>query len=153
MSAKLRLCQPVEKTSVLAKRLEAQGASWITLHPRTVSARRRRNGPADLSQVKIFKDCLSIPVITNGNVRSHADIQHNLKLTGADGIMIGEPLLDNPCLFSADFLPDPVDISLEYLALCREYPDTALFTSIQTHVRHFVDYQWYDISVYVNRED
>ncbi|KAF9012119.1 FMN-linked oxidoreductase [Hymenopellis radicata] len=125
ISAKLRLCQPMDKTSVLAQRLEAQGASWITLHPRTVSARRRRNGPADLPQVKILKDCLS----------------HNLKLTGADGIMIGEPLLDNPCLFSTDCIPDPVEISLEYLALCREYPDTASFASIQTHVRHFVDYQ------------
>ena len=38
VSAKLRLCQPTPKTLDLVLRLEACGASWITLHARTVSA-------------------------------------------------------------------------------------------------------------------
>ncbi|KAK0496023.1 FMN-linked oxidoreductase [Armillaria luteobubalina] len=147
VSAKLRLCQPVEKTLVLAQRLEANGASWITLHARTVSARRRRNGPADLLQVKTLKENLRVPVISNGNVRVWSDIQSNLDYTGADGVMVGETLLGNPCIFSGT-VPDPVDISLEYLQLCRDYPDTATFPTIQTHIRHFVDFQcsrksWY----------
>ncbi|KAK0480704.1 FMN-linked oxidoreductase [Armillaria novae-zelandiae] len=147
VSAKLRLCQPVEKTLVLAQRLEGNGASWITLHARTVSARRRRNGPADLLQVKALKENLRVPVISNGNVRVWSDIQRNLDYTGADGAMVGETLLGNPCIFSGT-VPDPVDISLEYLQLCRDYPDTATFPMIQTHIRHFVDFQcgrksWY----------
>ncbi|KAK0458945.1 FMN-linked oxidoreductase [Desarmillaria tabescens] len=147
VSVKLRLCQPVEKTLALAQRLEADGASWITLHARTVSARRRRNGPADLSQVKALKETLRVPVISNGNVRVFRDIQSNLDFTGADGVMVGETLLGNPCIFSGT-IPDPVDISLEYLQLCRDYPDTATFPTIQTHIRHFVDFQcgrkpWY----------
>lgn len=52
-------------------------------------------------------------------------------------------------LFSADAtvtdaherLPDPVDISLEYLAICNLYPGTKL-SAIQTHIRHFVEFQW-----------
>ncbi|KAG7448563.1 FMN-linked oxidoreductase [Guyanagaster necrorhizus] len=147
VSVKLRLCQPVEKTSVLAQRLEADGVSWITLHARTVSARRRRNGPADLSQVKALKETLRVPVISNGNVREWSDIQSNFDYTGADGVMVGETLLGNPCIFSGT-VPDPVDISLEYLQHCRDYPGTATFPTIQTHIRHFIDFQcgrkpWY----------
>ena len=39
--------------------------------------------------------------------------------------------------------PDPVKISLEYLGICRDYPDTATIQTVQTHVRHFVDHQWF----------
>jgi len=96
VSAKLRLCQPVPKTIELAKRLEIQGASWITLHARTVSARRRRQGAADLNVVKELKMHLNVPTISNGNVRVHTDLQSNLAFTGADGLMVGETLLGNP---------------------------------------------------------
>ena len=96
VSAKLRLCQPVPKTHELAKRLEACGASWITLHARTVSARRRRQGAADLGVVKELKAHLGVPTISNGNVKEHEDLQRNLEHTGADGLMVGETLLGNP---------------------------------------------------------
>jgi tRNA-dihydrouridine synthase 1 len=157
VAAKLRLCQPAPKTLDLAQSLEARGASWITLHARTVSARRRRQGEADLYEVKRLKDHMHIPIISNGNVRVWADIQDNLQFTGADGVMIGESLLGNPwsvtsfapkthdstyhSLF-ANAVPDPVDISLEYLGVCRDYPGTATIPNIQTHIRHFIDFQW-----------
>ena len=110
VSAKIRLCQPVTKTVDLALRLEAFGASWVTLHARTVSARRRRQGAADLSEVKTLKQALRVPVISNGNVRVCSDIQENLAYTGADGIMVGETLLGNPwCVLnpfhSSGYLP------------------------------------------------
>ena len=95
-SVKLRLCQPASKTVDLAKRLEASGASWIALHARHVSARRRRHGAADLSQVTRLKANLKIPVISNGNVRVWGDLEENRRFTGADGIMVGESLLGNP---------------------------------------------------------
>ncbi|KDR79990.1 hypothetical protein GALMADRAFT_242180 [Galerina marginata CBS 339.88] len=139
VSAKFRLCQPTSNTLDFAQKLEASGASWVTLHARTVSARRRRHGAADLHEVKRLKEHLQIPVISNGNVRQFHDLQDNLTLTGADGLMVGETLLDNPCLF-AGTVPDPVDISLEYLNLCNDYPGTAIST-IQTHIRHFVEFQ------------
>jgi len=96
VSAKLRLCQPSAKTVDLASRLESAGTSWITLHARTVSARRRRQGAADLAQVKLLKEGLHIPVISNGNVRRYSDLEDNLQFTGADGVMVGETLLGNP---------------------------------------------------------
>lgn len=97
ISTKLRLCTPTSQTPVLASRLAAQGASWITLHARHVSARRRRVGAADLSVVKALSEQgLDIPVVSNGNVRTWEDIKRNREETGADGIMVGETLLANP---------------------------------------------------------
>lgn len=96
VSAKLRLCQPSSRTLDFAQLLEASGASWITLHARTVSARRRRQGAANLAEVKKLKENLRVPVISNGNVRVFDDLQANVALTGADGVMVGETLLGNP---------------------------------------------------------
>ncbi|KAJ7255873.1 FMN-linked oxidoreductase [Mycena haematopus] len=146
-ATKLRICQPASKTLELAQRLESCGASWLTLHARTVAPNRRRHGAADLSQVKRLKDNLNLPVVSNGNVRVWNDLEANLKTSGADGLMVAETLLGNPCLF-ANKVPDPVDISLEYLAICRDYPGTASLLVITTHIRHFVDFQchrrpWY----------
>lgn len=98
VSTKIRLCHPSSKTSEFAELLQASGSSWITLHARTVSSRRRRQGAADLTVVKELKqwDRLTIPVISNGNVRVYDDLAQNLEYTGADGLMVGETLLGNP---------------------------------------------------------
>ncbi|KAF8205446.1 FMN-linked oxidoreductase [Mycena galopus ATCC 62051] len=146
-AAKLRMCQPASNTLDLAQRLEACGVSWLTLHARTVAPNRRRHGAADLSQVKALKDNLSVPVVSNGNVRVWNDLEENLKTTGADGLMVAETLLGNPCLF-ANQTPDPVDISLEYLAICRDYPGTASLSVVTTHIRHFIDFQCHRRSWY-----
>jgi tRNA-dihydrouridine synthase 1 len=105
-SAKIRLTQPASLTLPLTLTLQNSGASWITLHARHVSSRHRRRGLADLSRVKELKQCeeLRVPIISNGNVRGasisgdedEGDIARNLRETGADGIMVGEGLLQNP---------------------------------------------------------
>jgi tRNA-dihydrouridine synthase 1 len=159
VSTKIRLCQPVAQTVDFAQRLEASGSSWITLHARTVSARRRRQGAADLSVVKLLKESLKVPIISNGNTRLYDDIRSNLEYTGADGVMVGETLLGNPwcavfwssparqpshrhlSIFSS-IVPDPADISLEYLGLCQQFPGTATLPVIQTHIKHFLEFQW-----------
>jgi tRNA-dihydrouridine synthase 1 len=57
--------------------------------------------------VKELKECeeLRVPIISNGNVRGlrisswdgdEGDVARNLRETGADGIMVGEGLLENP---------------------------------------------------------
>ncbi|KAL4261131.1 tRNA-dihydrouridine synthase [Pleurotus pulmonarius] len=141
VSAKLRLCNPTSSTVELARQLECSGASWITLHARTVSSRRRRHGAADLNQVKHLKDALNIPVISNGNVRAWSDVVENREFTGADGVMVGEALLSNPCLF-ASITPDPFHISREYLGICQDHPGTATIAAIRTHIRHFIELKY-----------
>lgn len=155
VSAKIRLCSPSSQTLQFAHLLEAAGASWITLHARHVSVRRRRQGAAFLDEVAKLQTGseavpgVSIPVISNGNVRYWEDIPRNLEQTGADGVMVGETLLGNPCLFDkTGRIPDPILISLEYLDLCRQHPETVTLDQIQAHVKHLVEFQcsrspWY----------
>lgn len=150
-SVKLRLCpssSPRSSTVEFSTLLEQAGASWITLHARHVSARRRRQGAADLDVVRTLKTALRVPVVSNGNVRTWEDVQRNKDETQADGIMVGETLLGNPCIFE-NVVPDPVRVSLEYLEICKELPDIATHKTIETHVRHFIEFQcsrrpWYN---------
>ncbi len=44
-------------------------------------------------------------------------------------------------IFAGPALPDPVEISLEYLSLCKMHPGTYL-AHVQTHIRHFVEFSW-----------
>lgn len=150
-STKIRLCPsstPTATTATFGRLLEHAGASWVTLHARHVSAKRRRQGAADLDAVRAVKEALSIPVVSNGNVRTLEDVRANLEYTQADGAMVGETLLGNPTLFSGGDVPDPVHISLNYLSICKQFPDIAPLKTIQTHVRRFVEFQcsrrpWY----------
>ena len=96
VSIKIRLCSPVEDTVELAKRLEAAGVSHIALHARFPSAKNRRHGAAKLEHVKDLAAALSIPVLSNGNVRCFGDLAANLQSTGAAGLMVGEELMRNP---------------------------------------------------------
>ncbi|KAI9465322.1 FMN-linked oxidoreductase [Lactarius psammicola] len=140
VSAKLRLCSPASSTLALASNLEASGAGFLALHARHPSARRRRQGAADLSVVKALVEGTGVPVVSNGNVRTWDDVLQNAEFTGASGIMVGETLLGNPYLFEGT-LPDPVSASLEYLELCRTYPGTATLKTVQTHIRHIMEHQ------------
>ncbi|KAJ8592415.1 FMN-linked oxidoreductase [Rhizopogon salebrosus TDB-379] len=143
-SVKLRLCpssSPASSTVEFAALLEQAGASWVTMHARHVSARRRRQGAVDLDVVHALKKALTVPVVSNGNVRTWEDMQRNKEETEADGVMVGETLLGNPCLF-ANIVPDPVRISLEYLQICEELPDVATYKTIEAHIKHFIDFQW-----------
>ncbi|OJA11377.1 hypothetical protein AZE42_05162 [Rhizopogon vesiculosus] len=99
---------PPSFTGECATLLEQAGASWITLRARHISARRRRRqGAADLDVIHALKKALRVPVVSNGDVRTWEDMQKNKEETEADGIMVGETLLCNPCPFS-NVIPDPV---------------------------------------------
>jgi tRNA-dihydrouridine synthase 1 len=126
-SVKLRLCpssSPLSSTVELAALLEQAGASWVTLHARHVSARRRRQGAADLDVVHALKKALRVPVISNGNVRTWEDMQKNKEQTEADGIMVGETLLGNPWFVTVlQFLGLPsLIIRVAYLQMSSRIP-------------------------------
>jgi len=96
---KIRLQHSVAATVAFALRLEAAGAALLAVHGRGLtSARRPRAGPADLAAVAAVARALAVPVLSNGNVRRHADIHAARALTGAAGVMVGEGLLRNPAI-------------------------------------------------------
>ena len=98
---KIRLLDELDDTLVFVKQLQDAGCALLAVHGRyRGSPMHRRDGPAHLDQIKLIKQKLSIPVITNGNVRNAAELVESLHITGADGVMAAEGALDDPAIFA-----------------------------------------------------
>jgi len=67
---------------------------------------------------------VSIPVISNGNIRTYADALANLAFTGAVGVMSGEGILTNPAIFSDLEVTEKIRVSMarQYLEYCERNP-------------------------------
>lgn len=70
------------------------GASWICLHPRTATQKRR--GKADWEQIRFLKSKISIPIIGNGDVQTCEDVFAMKKETHCDLVMAGRALAARP---------------------------------------------------------
>jgi tRNA-dihydrouridine synthase B len=81
----------------LAKMAEEAGVSAVAIHARTSVAAYR--GAADWAFIRELKNSIRIPVIGNGDVRSHDDIERMMMETGCDAVMIGRGALGNPWIF------------------------------------------------------
>ncbi len=81
----------------LARVVEAAGADYIAVHPRT--RKDRYSGVADWRIIAVLKENLRIPVIGNGDVWYAADALRMMRETGCDGVMIGRPAMRNPWIF------------------------------------------------------
>lgn len=97
VSVKIRIFPEIDKTIELARRLERLGVAWITVHGRTKA--QKPCAEPDYAQVRLVKECLSIPVIANGNVFSLEDAERIQKETGVNGVMAARGLMENPGLF------------------------------------------------------
>lgn len=71
----------------LARRAEGAGVQMITIHGRTRC--QFYKGQADWSAIRAVKDAVTIPVIANGDITDAASASRALRLSGADGVMIG----------------------------------------------------------------
>jgi len=102
---KIRIYDDPNETIEYCKQLQEAGAALIAVHARYRvnlvgrSGPGARDGAAILEQVKLIKQAVRIPVISNGNVISWDDVVGNAKYTQADGVMVAEGILDNPALF------------------------------------------------------
>lgn len=76
--------------------LVEEGASWITLHPRTGEMKRRGN--ADWSQIQKLKNLIQVPVIGNGDIQVCDDVFDMLESTRCDRVMVGRALTVRPWL-------------------------------------------------------
>ncbi len=75
-------------------RLQDAGANMFTIHGRT--REQGFNGKADWKFIRELKEELEIPVIANGDIYTVKDAIECLKITNADGIMIGRGVLGSP---------------------------------------------------------
>ena len=78
------------------RRLEEAGARMLTLHGRT--REQRFSGTADWNAIAAVKAALSIPVIANGDVNSPEEALRCLRITSADGVMVGRGSMGAPWL-------------------------------------------------------
>ena len=133
VTVKIRCLRTEEETLTLVKRIEAAGASWITVHGRCKEHNKDKVGSANLAIIKKIKETLSIPVFANGGISKFSDVEHALKEAGVDGVMSSESILENPALF-ANKTYDLDDLALEYFEMCDKYPGEHNIAHVKAHL-------------------
>jgi len=98
VTVKIRLgwCEDTSDPVSFALGLQEAGAQLITVHGRT--RRQGFSGHANWDAISKIKKSLDIPVIANGDIKSSRDAIECLKITNADGVMIGRASMGAPWL-------------------------------------------------------
>lgn len=142
--------------------LEREGAQLITviitssidiqIHGRTRDQNKEKVGECNWEAIRQIREQLTIPVFANGGIGSYYDIERCIEVTGVNGVMVGEALLENPTLFVNGVSPidghlvtvviinhlyeSQDEVCLEYLDLEEQYP--ALASEIKSHMFKFL---------------
>lgn len=125
-----------------AKMCEKAGAAAITVHGRTT--KQGYSGIVDYEAIKQVKQAVNIPVFANGNCETREDYENILKITGADGIMIGRASLGSPEIFEEILTGKKPDVNkfeqikYHYETLMKFFPEKAVVLSMRTHLANYL---------------
>jgi len=100
LSAKIRLGSDADsgKLKAFCSMLEGEGVDMLTVHARFKYEPFARN--PRWTYIAEIKECIKIPVIANGGIFSIEDAEKCLRVSGADGLMLGRGALIRPWLFA-----------------------------------------------------
>lgn len=121
-----------------APKLEQAGVDLLTIHGRTKI--QDYSGRADWEMIKKVKKLVSIPVIANGDINLPEDITRCLKITEADGVMVGRGVLGNPWIFkkasnsSAVDIEERIKIILQHARLHLEHYGSEAIVTFRKHL-------------------
>ena len=141
VSVKFRLGKDSDKRLEFGRMCEEAGASFVTLHARTVS--QGYSGKANYSSIATLASALKIPVVGNGDVVDQKSYQDMLE-TGVSGVMIGRGAQGRPWvfqeIFGKTFDGDKIAVVKEHLETLRKYYDEKWLTLYMR--KHFL---WYSM--------
>eukprot|EP00794_Sanderia_malayensis_P006053 gene6053-6755_t len=132
-SIKIRIHSDLRRTVDLCRKAEKAGVAWLSVHGRTTE---QRNQPVNYEAIKLVKESVSVPVVANGNINSEHDVRKVKELTGVDGVMAAQGMLNNPAMYAGhDFTP---------LSCIRDWVDIALslgtpFTAFHHHLMFMLE--------------
>lgn len=136
----------------LARRAESAGVQMIVVHGRTRN--QFYTGEADWSAVKGTKDAVQIPVFVNGDIHTPGDALEAMRLSGADGVMVGRSLIGAPwslreIIAGVDGMPEPEPLPNEekgliaiqhYRDLLEFYGDSKGIRVARKHLAGYVEH-------------
>ena len=80
----------------LARVAENEGFAMVAVHGRTRC--QFYKGEANWRAVRRVREAISIPLFVNGDIASLSDVDEAMRLSGADGVMIGRAAMGRPWL-------------------------------------------------------
>ncbi|MAQ71930.1 MAG: tRNA dihydrouridine synthase DusB [Alphaproteobacteria bacterium] len=116
----------------LAKAGEEVGIQMVTVHGRTRN--QLYQGKANWETIRSVKDVIKIPLIVNGDISTPQDAKEAMRVSGADGVMIGRAAQGKPWLLHQ---------IIEYIKNGKvpDAPGLAEIRSlIKEHYTHILDY-------------
>ncbi len=120
---------------------EAAGVAAVIVHGRTWA--QGFGGQADWKMIGMVKRAVSIPVIGNGDITSHAEALEMMVQAGCDGVMIGRGALGNPWVFDPQGRPPTLaqrmPAILRYLELAEaHHPGEGLIFRVKNQAVKFL---------------